>query len=183
MMQPFRRPWLLLILALGCAGKDETGATDTTGGASSTGTTAATTLEPTTTGTTGTSTTTGTTAEGTTAVGPPCETSPEDCGVMVSDVGSVCPDMPPAKDELKLEVLGPGKLRITEIGRDGGCGITYGTNVIFGPNNLIIVTYEIQGNPDPNCTCKYEVTTTLSNLAPATYSVMVGSWSDMVDVP
>jgi len=55
--------------------------------------------------------------------------------------------------------------------------------VSFGPDNLIIVTYAIMGEPNPNCTCKFEVTTTLSNLAPGTWEVLVGSWSGMVDVP
>lgn len=188
-MQAFRHTWLLLVLTIGdgCGSKDETTATDTdtSGASSSTGTTALTTAQPTTadsTGDVGTSTT-GSTGEGTTAAAPSCETSPDDCGVMVSDVGSYCPDTPPAKDELKLEPLGPGKLRITEIGRDGACNITYGTNVSFAPNNMIIVTYEIMGNPDPNCICKFEVTTTLSNLAPGTWHVEVGSWTGMVDVP
>lgn len=185
MMQLSRHPWLLLVLALGCASKDEPTDTETT--ANTSGTTGEqTTVEPTTAEPTSTSTgsSTGTsTDEGTTAAPPSCETSPEDCGVMVSDVGSYCPDTPPAKDELKLEPLGPGKLRITEIGRDGACNVAYGTNVSFGPDNLIIVTYEIMGNPDPNCTCKFEVTTTLSNLTPGTYDVLVGSWEGTVDVP
>lgn len=189
MMHASRLPCLLLVLALGCGAKDETtDGTDsepgTTAAASTTGTTAAattgdgTTAEPTTAASTGTST-----GDGTTAAAPPCETSPDDCDVQVSDVGSFCPDTPPAKDELVLEALGPGKLRITEVGRDSACNITIGTKVTFAPNRLIIVTYEIMGTPDDSCTCKHEVTTTLDGLAPGTWEVLVGSWSGMVDVP
>lgn len=187
MMQPFRHSWLLLVLALGCATKDESTATDTDTGtdASTTGTTAAaTTVEPTTTvATTSTGTTTADSTTGTTAELPNCETSAEECGVMVSDVGSFCPDTPPAKDELKLEPLGPGKLRITEVGRDSSCNISFNTIVTFAADHLIIVTYEILGQPEGDCICKFEVTTTLSNLAPGTWDVLVGSWEGTVDVP
>ena len=184
MMRPLRHSWLLLVLALGCGDKDETTTTDgsTAGSSTSTTTAAVTTIEPTTADTSAAASTGGTTGSPTTGEAPACETSAEDCGVMVSDVGSFCPDTPPDKDELRLEPLGPGKLRITEIGRDGACNVTYGTNVSFGPDRLIIVNYEIMGQPN-DCTCKFEVTTTLSNLDSGTWDVLVGSWSGMVDVP
>ena len=187
-MRPLRHPWLLLVLTLGCGAKEETTAVDTdvnnsdSDTAPSDTTAQATTAEPTTADTAGSSTGSST-GSPTTGEAPICETSPDDCGVMVSDVGSFCPDTPPAKDELRLEALGPGKLRITEIGRDSACNIQYGTNVSFGPGRFIIVTYEIIGQPDNDCVCKFEVTTTLSNLSSGTWEVLVGSWSGMVDVP
>jgi len=185
-----RLPWLPLVLALGCGAKDDT-TTDTDTGPGTTAddtsaaaSTAGTTVEPTTAAETTAAESTGTsTGDGTTAEAPACETSPDDCGVQVSDVGSFCPDTPPAKDELRLEPLGPGKLRITEIGRDSACNIKIGSKVTFAPDRLIIVTYEIMGNPDNSCTCKHEVTSTLTGLASGTWEVLVGSWSGMVDVP
>jgi hypothetical protein len=188
MMRPLRHPWLLLVLTLGCGAKDETTAvdTDTTAG-SSTGTTtaqatAAETAEPTTADTTAASTGSST-GSPTTGDAPACETSADDCGVMVTDVGSFCPDTPPTMDELRLEALGPGKLRITEVGRDSACNIQFGTNVSFGQDRLIIVTYEIMGQPDGDCICEFEVTTTLNNLASGTWEVLVGALSGKVDVP
>lgn len=188
-MQLPRHPALLVALALACGGKDETTAT----GGSSTGAPASTsnadaesTAAPTTGGsTTDAATTAAESSSGgssSTGEAPNCETSSDDCGVVVTDESSVCPDPPPAKDELLLELLAPGKIKVTEVGRLSACNITIGSIVSFGPNYELYVTYEIFGQPNDTCTCKFDVTSTISGLTPGHWTVIVGSYQGEIDV-
>ena len=188
-MQLPRHPALLVALALACGGKDETTAT----GGSSTGAPASTsnadaesTAAPTTGGsTTDAATTAAESSSGgssSTGEAPKCETSSDECGVVVTDESSVCPDPPPAKDELLLELLAPGKIKVTEVGRLSACNITIGSIVSFGPNYELYVTYEIFGQPNDTCTCKFDVTSTISGLTPGHWTVIVGSYQGEIDV-
>jgi hypothetical protein len=188
-MHILRKTWLLAALGLACGAKDETTVTDgsdtgaattTTGDDSTTGD-----PDPTTSGSSSSGGESSSSSGGESSTGdvPACETSADDCGVSVTEDSSFCPDMPPAKDELVLEPLGPGKIKITEIGRDSACNITIGSEVILGSMKTLIVNYVINGNPDDGCQCKHEVTSTVSGLQSGTWSVLVGSYEGKVDVP
>lgn len=190
-MQNLRQYWLLATLGLACGGKDGSTAgsasSDTGAPASSTtdATAAATTGLPTTgPASTGDATSSGSTGgESSTGEAPNCETSSDDCGVTVSDESSVCPEPPPDKDELKLEVLGPGKIKVTEVGRDSACNVTIGSVVSLAPHRELYVTYEVFGQPDNSCICKFDVTSTISGLTPGLWTVYVGSYEGKVEVP
>lgn len=186
-MHYLRQTWLLVALGLACGGKDETSATDAsdTGAGTSTSSASApdTTETPTTSGTStgGESTSSG--ADESTADPPPCETSAEDCGIMVSDDGSFCADPPPDKDELILEVIAPGSIKITEKGRTSACNITIGSEALLAPNRYLIINYVINGQPDRGCQCPQEVTSTVSGLTAGLWTVSVGSYEGKIDVP
>ncbi len=187
-MHYFRQTWLLAVLGLACGGKDETSATDgsDTGAASSTSSASdasATTQAPTTTGASSSGESSSGGSSESTAEPPACETAGPDCGVMVSETGSFCADPPPAKDELILEVVGPGSIKITEKGRTSACNITIGSEVFIGPNKSLIVNYVIMGQPERGCQCPQEVTSTVSGLSPGTWDVLVGSYEQKIDVP
>jgi len=184
-MNYFRQTWLLAVLGLACGGKDEeTSASGETDPASSTSTAgdSSTGDAPTTSGasTSGESSSGG--AEESTAEPPPCETAGEDCGVSVSESTSACADQPPAKDELILEALGPGKIKFTETGRISACNLTITSSVLLGPNRYLIVNYNINGQPDPDCQCPQEVTATISGLSSGTWTVSVGAYEGKIDV-
>ncbi len=188
-----RQTMLLASLVLACGGKEETSGTEantdaTTTSASdpSTGETVAPTTSGSSTGVDSSSTGAGSStgaAESSTGEAPACETSGDDCGVTVSGTGSACADPPPAKDELVLEVLGPGEIKITEKGRTSACNITIGSEVFLAPNKNLIVNYVISGQPDRSCQCPQEVTSTVSGLSAGTWTVLVGSYTEKVDVP
>lgn len=183
--------WICLVGALGlaCGEKDETTASASSSTAapessSSGAVDPTTTAEPTTSGTsTGDGTTSTTTGDGSSSGEPlPCETSPSDCGVSESDVDSFCTEPEPDGDMLFLESPGPGQLKITEIGYDQSCEIKVVPKVTLGPNNSIVVSYDIQGNPDPNCICKQTITTTLGNLPSGKWTVYLGPFQQSIDV-
>lgn len=172
----------LTAAALACNGQSSSTETDASTGSS--------TAEATTTTTSGgTSTTAVTTSDASgstsssTGPAPACETSAMECGVSVDEQMSFCPDPPPASGSLLLEVLGPGKIRVSELGYDSACGLTITPVVKFGPNNSIVISYEIGGQPMDNCICKYTISSVLSNVPSGTWSVTVGPHFDMVDVP
>lgn len=175
---------MITAAVLACGGQD--GTTEATAGSSdgssSTGSTGAATTEAATTAATttgeGTSTTTGAVT-----TGPMCETAADACGVMVSDEGSMCPDPPPAQGELQIEVLGPGSIKVTEVGHDASCSVSITPVVkIFAPNT-ISVTYEIGGQPMDGCVCKFTISATLAGLAKGTWTVNVLPYSQMVEIP
>lgn len=186
-MHYFRQTWLIAALGLACGGKDEGTATD----GSETGVSTSSASDASAGSTTEAPTTTGASSSGASSSGadastgeqPACESSGDDCGVTVSDESSDCVDPPPAKDELVLEVLGPGILKITEKGRTAACNITIGSEVILGSNKTLIVTYVINGQPDRGCTCPHEVTSTVSGLQSGLWTVLVGSYEQKIDVP
>ena len=122
-------------------------------------------------------------AEESTADPPACETSADDCGVTVSDEGSFCADPPPDKDELILEVIAPGSIKITEKGRTSACNITIGSEALLGPNRYLIINYVINGQPDRGCQCPQEVTSTVSGLTKGLWTVSVGSYEQKIEVP
>ncbi len=186
-MHYFRQTWLLAALGLACGGKDETSATDGSDTGAQTSTSSAsdpsTSEAPTTTGTSSSSGGSSSSGSESTADPPACETSGDECGVMVSEDGSFCADPPPAKDELILEVLGPGKIKITEKGRTSACNITIGSEALLGPNRYLIINYVINGQPDRGCQCPQEVTSTVSGLTSGLWTVSVGSYEQKIDVP
>ncbi len=172
-------------LALACGGKDEP--TTTEGSSSSTtdpGTaqsTSSSSTDPSTGGSsTGELTTTSSTSSTT---GPACETDAADCGVIVDGVMSSCPDPPAATSELVVEALGPGQIKITELGHDSNCDLTITPVVKIFANKSIFVTYQIGGMPMEGCSCKYDITATLTGLAPGTWTVTVLPYEEKVDVP
>jgi len=171
-------------LALACGGKDEP--TTTEGSSSSTtdpGTaqsTSSSSTDPMTGSSTGDLTTTSSTSSTT---GPACETAPADCGVVVDGVMSSCPDPPSATSELVVEALGPGQIKITEFGHDSNCNLTITPAVKLLAGNSIFVTYEIGGMPMDGCSCKYDITATLTGLSPGTWTVTVLPYEEKVDVP
>ena len=176
---------MIAAAALACGGQEgtteATEAGSSSGGAGSTGSTGSTGAEATTTGATSTGEGSSTTGDATT--GPMCETAADACGVMVGDEGSMCVDPPPAQGELKIEVLGPGSIKVTEVGHDASCSVSIAPVVkIFAPNTISI-TYEIGGQPMDNCLCKFEITATLAGLAKGSWTVNVLPYSQMVDVP
>lgn len=174
---------MLAAAALACGGQD--GMTDGTGGAGSSSSSGSTGAEGSTGGTTAAPTTTGdgTTTTGDATTGPMCETSADSCGVMVSEVDSKCEEPPPATSELKVEVLGPGSIRVTEIGHDASCTVTITPVVkIFSPNT-ISVTYDIGGQPNDGCICKFAISARLDGLPSGTWTVDVLPHSQKVDVP
>lgn len=186
-MHYFRQTWLLAVLGLACGDKDgetsvsgssDTGVATSSSSAGDTSTGDA----PTTTGASSSESSSGG-ADESTADPPACETSGDDCGVTVSESTSACADPPPAKDELVLEALGPGSIKITEKGRTSACNITITMDVILGPNRYLVVNYTVNGTPDPNCQCPQEVTATVSGLTKGTWTVSVGSYEGKVDVP
>lgn len=174
---------MIAAAALACGGQD--GTTEATeggsssGGAASTGSTGA---DATTTAA-ATSTGEGSSTTGDATTGPMCETAADACGVMVSDEGSMCVDPPPVQGELKIEVLGPGSIKVTEVGHDASCSVSIAPVVkIFAPNTISIV-YEIGGQPMDGCVCKFEITATLAGLAKGTWTVNVLPYSQMVEIP
>jgi len=189
-MRSLRYIGFVAALGLACGGKDET--TETGGGESSSSTGSLTTSGGETGGeTTGTPTTGGSTGEGSTSSSggesstgeaPACETAAEDCGISVDESSSMCVDPPPAKNELLVEVLGPGQFKFTEVGYDSACNITIAPEVLLGPKS-IVVNYMVQGNPDEGCICKFSISATLSGVPSGTWTVYVGPFSQQVDVP
>lgn len=176
-----------LLLVIACGSGDDT----TTEGASSSGSSSAattgdgtggTTLAPTTGASSGEALSS--TGEGSSTAAPPaCETAAADCGVSVSDEGSSCPDPQPATNELVIEVLGPGQIKISEVGYDSACNISIDPEVKLGANHSILVVYGVQGSPMDGCVCKFTITATLSDLPPGTWTVQVGPHSQTVEVP
>ena len=192
MMRSLRYMGVVVALGLACGEKDETtaaGSSETGGSSTTTG------PEATTDGTTGTPTTSGGTTEvastssstggeeSSTGEAPACETAAEDCGISVDGIGSMCVEPPPAKNELLLEVLGPGSFKFIEVGHDGACNVMIGSEVLIGPQKSIIVNYVIQGNPDLGCVCKFSVEATLSDVPAGTWTVYVGPFTEQVVVP
>ena len=94
----------------------------------------------------------------------------------------MCVEPPPAKNELVVEVLGPGQLKFTEIGYDSACNITIVPEVLLGPKS-IVVNYQIQGNPDEGCICKFSISATLGEVPAGMWTVYVGPFSQQVEVP
>lgn len=188
-MRSLRYAGFMVALGLACGGKDETTATGGSASSSSeAGSTSAeetageTTGTPTTGGSTGEASTSSSGGESSTGEAPACETAAEDCGISVDEVSSVCVDPPPVKNELVVEVLGPGKLKFTEIGYDSACNVTILPEVLLGPK-LIVVNYMVQGNPDEGCICKFSISATLSGVPSGAWTVSVGPFSQQVDVP
>ena len=176
---------MVIAAALACGGDEGTTEGTEGAGSSSGGTTGSSSTSATTGGsTTGEPTggeTTSTTEPATT--GPACETSAESCGVMVSDQGSSCPEPQPSMGELQIEVLGPGQIKVTEVGYDSTCGMTITPVVkIFAPNTISI-TYDVGGQGMDGCICKFSITSTLSGLPSGTWTVNVLPYSQQVEVP
>lgn len=175
---------LALALAVACGEQTDSTATDTTTGiagetsTSTSTTTDATTAEPTTTDATTTGTDTGTTEPE-----PSCESSAMDCGVDVGEQMSFCPEPEDPAGALEIEVLGPGQIRITELGHDAECDLTFAPNVQLLPNHSLLVFYDIGGQPTGGCVCKYTISWVVSNLASGTWTVQVASFMQQVDVP
>ncbi len=185
-MHYFRQTWLIAALGLACGGKDEGTATESseTGAAttaSSSDASAGTTEAPTTTASTSGASSSG--ADVSTGEQPACETSADDCGVSVSDDSSQCVDPPPAKNELVLEVLGPGLLKIIEKGYTAACNITVGSKVYLDVGRRLVVSYEINGQPNRGCYCAHEVTSTVSGLQSGLWTVIVGSYEQQIEIP
>ncbi len=184
---------VVVALGLACGEKDETtvsGSSETGGSSTSTtgpeATSGGTTEAPTTSGgTTEVASTSGSTGgeESSTGEAPACETAAEDCGISVDDASSACVEPPPDKNELVLEVLGPGSFKFTEVGYDSACNITIAPEVLLGPNKSIVVNYMVQGNPEPGCICKFSITGTLSDVPAGKWTVYVGPFTEQVDVP
>jgi len=175
---------LALALAVACGEQTDSTATDTTTGiagetSTSTSTTSATTAEPTTTD----ATTTGTTGTDTTGPEPSCETSAMACGVDVGEQMSFCPQPEDPAGALEIEVLGPGQIRISELGHDAECDLTFTPNVQLLPNHSLLVSYDIGGQPTAGCVCKYTISWVLSDLTSGTWTVQVASFMQQVDVP
>lgn len=188
-MQSLRYMCLIAALGLACGEKDDTTATGSseTGATSSTTEPPATTTtgeEPTTSGTstTGASSTSSGDAESSSGEPVVCDTSPSSCGVTETDVDSFCTDPPPASDTLVLETPGPGLLKISEVGYDQSMAVKVVPQVQFGPNNSILISYEIQGQPDDNL-CKFTITTTLNNVPSGKWTVYLGPFQESVEVP
>lgn len=190
-MQDLRQAWLFVgALGLACGDKDET----TASGSSETGAASSSSsgdVNPTTTAedpTTGGSTSTGASSSSSggaeSSSGEPvvCDTAPADCGVTETDVDSFCTEPPPPGDTLVLESPGPGQLKISEVGYDQACNITVMPVVSFGPNNSIIVSYNIQGAPEGDCICKFTITTTLNDVPPGKWTVYLGPFQESIDV-
>ncbi|WAS97230.1 hypothetical protein [Nannocystis punicea] len=166
-------------------GSDSSESSSTTGTTEPTGTSTTTstaTAEPTTTAAVTTSADT-TDAGTTTGPAPSCETSAMDCGVDVGEQMSFCPDEEDAVGSLVIDVLGPGQIRLTELGHDAACDLTFSPKVQLLPNNSILVIYDIGGNPMDNCVCKYTISAVLSNLTSGTWTVQVASFMQQVEVP
>jgi hypothetical protein len=194
-MQYLRQTWLIGLIGLiglsgACGEKDEmtastSSSTTTPDSSSSSDADPTTTAEPTTSGTStgdGTTSTSTSGAESSSGEPLPCETSPSDCGVSESDVDSFCTEPIPEGDMLFLESPGPGQLKITEIGYDQSCNVKVLPIVKIGPNNSLVVSYEIQGNPDAGCICKFTITTTLGNLPSGKWNVYLGPFQQSIDV-
>lgn len=178
-----RRHSLLIVatLALACGGKDEP--TTSEGGSSSSGAGTTSTSGGSTSSSSGvTSTDASSSSSSSSSTGPACETDASDCGVSV-DGTSFCPDPQPAMNELVVEALGPGQIKVSELGHDLDCGLMIDPIVKVYSGNMIYITYMITGQGMDGCVCKATMEATLTGLAAGTWTLYVGPFQQQVDVP